>query len=1104
MEKQQLSVDDDLLPIYYVHSKVEEKTFSRAWQGHEAPVPSTHFNHFPSFNENCLPPGPSRTERTVLNECDHEGHKEVRSVGFTPGTNVEDCCASSAYSEVQRVSDFHQSPKATDMRTQVSSTSKTTSAQDVFLASLLQVQLCVMDLQDQIDITETNQKAREMGLRMNMPMGLNMGSPSTLEPTRSLSCIEELVRDPEPQCVDEDQESDDTAYSELEIEDEHLFCDNPLFKNSNVTHNVDYNVQNSVTELTSQPKSTSMDNIVNEGSQLLKPDALDSKDFGTGMAVWQPIIQEESLEELQIYEDEWEEKMFTRCSTRTTRWPVSDKLPSTQENPLSPEEPPTQIAMISSLRDMPVTPPCKEALVQEAGLLFSESSYWTKYLIPDEESEHQLPALPTSCNKKSTFPPREKPREDILFHPCKGKGTQSPVEGPREEILLDLWEGKGTLPPQELPRDENLLDLFQGKVHIPPPQELPKEEILLNQSKDQNTAPPQEEPREEILLDLCQAKGTPPLQELPREKILIDICQGEGTPPPRELPKEEILLNKGESAPPPQDLPREEILLDLCQGEGTHTVCQGCQGKEHGSKVIPSETASEAFDSKQQQDTPVIVIEHLDDVSTDLETSGSEEVTYVEAVANAQDVEAARCLAVKLFHLDGFDRSQVAPYIQKNNDFSAMVAEEYLSLFDFKGKTLDEALRSLLHELVLTGETQERERVLYHFSKRFHSCNPKEYSSADSVHTLTCALMLLNSDLHGQNIGKCMTAQDFITNLEGMNDGGSFPRELLKSLYHSIRIDKLEWAMSEEKLANVLVAKPENLLSVRKKSNPFVDLPAPDPQAPVFKQGMLCRKVHADIDGKKTPWGKRRWKTFHTVLKGMLLLFLKDEYRADFQFPEEVISIHHALAERASDYTKRPNVFRLQTADWRVFLFQAQTPEEMTSWILRINVVAAMYSSPPFAAAVGSQRRFYRPFLPSAQTKLDLEEQLQSHESLMDRFTDDLTEHQRNLPDPKSKSRDSEDYHLREEYLRYEKLRYETYVKLLVVRLESGCEDLQTFESRLTEPDGGHGETTGLKRSYSSPSLIPESSPVTVKVKRNISERRTYRRIIPKRNKNLV
>ena len=41
------------------------------------------------------------------------------------------------------------------------------------------------------------------------------------------------------------------------------------------------------------------------------------------------------------------------------------------------------------------------------------------------------------------------------------------------------------------------------------------------------------------------------------------------------------------------------------------------------------------------------------------------------------------------------------------------------------------------------------------------------------------------------------------------------------------------------------------------------------------------------------------------------------------QGEEEVVSLHHALAQEAADYTKKPHVFRLQTADWRVFLFQA-------------------------------------------------------------------------------------------------------------------------------------------------------------------------------------
>ncbi|XP_056427259.1 PH and SEC7 domain-containing protein 4-like isoform X2 [Hyla sarda] len=596
-------------------------------------------------------------------------------------------------------------------------------------------------------------------------------------------------------------------------------------------------------------------------------------------------------------------------------------------------------------------------------------------------------------------------------------------------------------------------------------------------------------------------------------KLLIEDEKSEPkpSPSPPPLPSKTFMDNtftSQESKETGEDIvllqcPDRDLSIESHKEEDAHLLCQGCQGKEHVGSRLPVQGIKEELDSEPAQGAPETVLEPSDDVFTDLETSGSEEATYVEAIVRTQDVEAARSLALKLFKLDGFERSQVAPYLQKNNDFSALVAEEYLALFDFTGKSLDVALRSLLQELVLTGETQERERVLFHFSKRFHNCNPKDFRSADAVHTMTCALMLLNSDLHGQNIGKSMTLQEFINNLDGMNDGTNFPRELLKSLYMSIRTEKLEWAVSEEKPANSLLTRHDNLMSVRKKSNPFVDIPAPDPDAPVYKQGMLFRKVHADIDGKKTPWGKRRWKSFHIVLKGMLLFLLKDEYRLDFQFPEEVISVHHSLAERASEYTKRPHVFRLQTADWRVFLFQAQTSEEMNSWITRINLVAAMFSSPPFPAAVGSQRRFYRPILPSAPCKQDLEEQLQAHESLMDRFTDDLTEHQRNLPDSKSKTREWEEYHLRGDYLRFEKLRYETYVKLLALRMENGCEDLETLESRLTEPDGGQ-ENSGLKRSYSSPSLNPENSPMAVKVKRNISERRTYRRIIPKRNKNLV
>jgi len=64
-----------------------------------------------------------------------------------------------------------------------------------------------------------------------------------------------------------------------------------------------------------------------------------------------------------------------------------------------------------------------------------------------------------------------------------------------------------------------------------------------------------------------------------------------------------------------------------------------------------------------------------------------------------------------------------------SNDFSKAVAEEYLRYFNFERDTLDMALRKFLAQFCLTGETQERERVLVHFSKRYLDCNPGSFNS---------------------------------------------------------------------------------------------------------------------------------------------------------------------------------------------------------------------------------------------------------------------------------------------------------------------------------------------------------------------------------------
>uniref|UniRef100_A0A8B9NCS3 Pleckstrin and Sec7 domain containing 4 n=1 Tax=Accipiter nisus TaxID=211598 RepID=A0A8B9NCS3_9AVES len=431
----------------------------------------------------------------------------------------------------------------------------------------------------------------------------------------------------------------------------------------------------------------------------------------------------------------------------------------------------------------------------------------------------------------------------------------------------------------------------------------------------------------------------------------------------------------------------------------------------------------------------------------------------------------AQRLAARLFHLDGFKKSQVAAFLRKNNDFSGMVAQEYLDFFQFGGQTLDQALRSFLQALVLTGETQERERILGHFSRRYHHCNPGAFPSPGETLTRTPTLL-------PQRLGRAMTSAEFVANLSGMMDGQDFPREQLK-IWGCLSLGADMWGH----LGSIGVP----------GLGGAIPRPTGAEQRGVSFLGRVsfgvqpCPQTSASLSA---PWGRRGWKPFQAVLKGTVLYFLKPGGRTGEEGPEaeEPLGVHHALAERASKYTKRPNVFRLQTADWRVFLFQAPTSEEMFSWISRINLVAALFSSPPFPAAVGSQRRFVRPILPAAPSR---EEQHRSHEEWMERVAQELFEHQRNLPEKRGRARDLDEYRLKKEYLLYERRRYETYVQVLETWINAGAQDLEGWEAQ-AGPVVAPPDPPTLTKAHSSPSLVPEP-PIapTVRVKRNISERRT-------------
>lgn len=182
------------------------------------------------------------------------------------------------------------------------------------------------------------------------------------------------------------------------------------------------------------------------------------------------------------------------------------------------------------------------------------------------------------------------------------------------------------------------------------------------------------------------------------------------------------------------------------------------------------------------------------------------------------DREAARRLAKRLYNLSGFKRDDVCHHLAKNNPFSQVVTEEYLKLYDFRSMNLDQALRKFFSKLQMSGETQERGRVLSQFSNRYYDCNKEQFPNSDVVQTLVCALLLLNSDLHGNRISspsdsdaageKQVAKLSLATFIDGLNGSLAskqnlqsqvletsnqpqstyfFPRYMLVDLYESVK-----------------------------------------------------------------------------------------------------------------------------------------------------------------------------------------------------------------------------------------------------------------------------------------------------------------------------
>lgn len=163
-------------------------------------------------------------------------------------------------------------------------------------------------------------------------------------------------------------------------------------------------------------------------------------------------------------------------------------------------------------------------------------------------------------------------------------------------------------------------------------------------------------------------------------------------------------------------------------------------------------------------------------------------IAYLASQGIIKDPDDPKCIAEFVKGTTRVDKKVLGEFISKKG--SEGILNAFISLFDFTGQRLDEALRQLLHAFRLPGESALIERIMTDFSDQyFAKAEPEGIANKDAIYVLTYAVIMLNTDQHNPNLkgNKRMQLEDFARNLRGVNDGKDFDPEYLKAIFESIK-----------------------------------------------------------------------------------------------------------------------------------------------------------------------------------------------------------------------------------------------------------------------------------------------------------------------------
>jgi Sec7 domain/Pleckstrin homology domain len=189
-------------------------------------------------------------------------------------------------------------------------------------------------------------------------------------------------------------------------------------------------------------------------------------------------------------------------------------------------------------------------------------------------------------------------------------------------------------------------------------------------------------------------------------------------------------------------------------------------GAAHYSRHSPLPTGSDLSVYKSAPSTPY-ALQHDKDAPTEVNSPTINITASPESARERVISEDDQEQALKIFENrdENLDPGEVSAWLGDAGEARERVRVAYMKLFDWTKVNILSALRGLCARIALKGETQQVDRMLDAFSKRWCECNSNHgFKSTDVVHTVCYSILLLNTDLHLADIGQKMTRTQFIRN----------------------------------------------------------------------------------------------------------------------------------------------------------------------------------------------------------------------------------------------------------------------------------------------------------------------------------------------------